>query len=128
MTLVKAWAAQRAGGPLEPFTYTLDAPDEEEVEVQVLHSGLCHTDLVFIDNEWGNIAFPFVPGHEIIGRITRLGSVAEEKGLSVGQTVGIGWYKESCLHCDPCLDADTHLCETVKGTIIGNHGGFATYV
>ncbi|WDZ97347.1 alcohol dehydrogenase catalytic domain-containing protein [Herbaspirillum sp. WKF16] len=70
MTQVKAWAAFEAGQELKPFTYELSAPESEEVEIEVSNCGVCHTDLVFIDNEWGMTPYPFVPGHEIVGRIT----------------------------------------------------------
>lgn len=128
MTHVNAWAAFGAGEPLKQFTYELADPGEEEVEVEVTHCGVCHTDLVFIDNEWGMTPYPFVPGHEIVGRITRLGSVAASKGLSIGQTVGIGWNKESCLHCNQCFSGDSHLCDSAQGTIMHGHGGFGSHL
>lgn len=128
MTEIRAWAAKKPGGPLEPFTYTSAPVGPEEVLVEVAHCGVCHTDLGCWKNEPGNIPFPFVPGHEITGKIVALGEVAAQKGLSVGQAVGVGWMKESCLHCNPCFDGAQHLCTTGKATIIGNHGGFASHV
>lgn len=128
MSTVKAWAALEPGAKLTPFTYEMGALGPEEVEVEVAYCGLCHTDVVFINNELGIIPFPLVPGHEITGKIVALGEVAKLKGLSIGQTVGIGWTNESCGHCGPCLDGDQNLCETVKATIWGHHGGFASRV
>ncbi|WP_420992108.1 NADPH-dependent aldehyde reductase Ahr [Cupriavidus sp. 30B13] len=128
MSTVQAWAALEAGAKLQPFTYEMPPAGPEEVEIEVTHCGLCHTDLAFIHNEWGMIPFPLVPGHEIVGRIAALGEVAAAKGLSVGQTVGVGWNKQSCQHCDPCLEGAPHLCSSLQATIFGNHGGFADRV
>ncbi len=128
MNTVKAWAALEPGAELIPFTYEMGPLDAEEVEVEVQYCGLCHTDIAFIKNEWGTIPFPLVPGHEITGKIVALGDVAKTKGLRIGQTVGIGWTNGSCGHCGPCLDGDQNLCENVKATIWGHHGGFASKV
>ncbi len=128
MSIVKAWAAPEAGAKLVPFTYEMGPLGPEEVEIKVLYCGVCHTDLSFIHNEAGGIPFPLVPGHEIIGEVVALGNVAAEKGLSVGQTVGLGWYKESCGHCDRCLEGYQNLCPNAKATIYGSHGGFASHI
>ena len=128
MSTVKAWAASEASGKLERFSYELPGVTSEEVEIEIEHCGICHTDLAFINNESGLVQFPFVPGHEITGRIIALGEVAKTKGLQVGQTVGIGWNKQSCQHCEPCLEGAQHLCTTIHGTIVGNHGGYANRI
>ena len=128
MKTVKAWAALEPHAKLQPFNYELPPLTSEEVEIEVDYCGLCHTDLAFIKNEWGNIPFPLVPGHEIIGRIVELGEVAKSKGLKLGQTVGVGWNKESCQHCNPCIEGANHLCSSLKQTIFGNYGGFAERV
>src|ERR1700761_3361660 len=128
MSTVKAWAAPSPGAKLEPFQYELPPLGAEEVDIEVLYCGICHTDIAFLQNEWGTIPFPLVPGHEIVGRIIALGEVAKEKGLSIGQTVGLGWNKESCGHCEPCLEGNQNLCLNIKATIWGNHGGFASQV
>jgi alcohol/geraniol dehydrogenase (NADP+) len=73
MTEIRAWAAMKPGGELQPFTYTSGPVGPEEVLVQVEHCGICHTDLSFWKNEPGSIPFPFVPGHEITGKIVALG-------------------------------------------------------
>jgi uncharacterized zinc-type alcohol dehydrogenase-like protein len=125
MKTVKAWAALEPNAKLQPFTFELPSLNAEDVEIEVDYCGLCHTDLSFIKNEWGNIPFPLVPGHEIIGRIVALGEIAKGKGLKLGQTVGVGWNKESCQHCSPCLEGANHLCTSLKQTIFGNYGGFA---
>jgi uncharacterized zinc-type alcohol dehydrogenase-like protein len=120
---IRAWAATGPGKPLEPYTYDPGPLKADEVEVAVEHSGLCHSDLSVVSNEWGMSQYPLIPGHEVVGRVTALGSQA--KGLTIGQRVGVGWTAASCMHCRPCLSGNQHLCPTATPTIIGHPGGFA---
>ena len=117
------WAAKAPGAPLEPHTYDPGPLGAEEVEVAVEYCGICHSDQSMIDNEWGNARYPFIPGHEVVGSVVRLGPQA--RGLKLGQRVGIGWYKGSCMHCSSCMEGSHQLCGTVKPTIVGSNGGFA---
>jgi uncharacterized zinc-type alcohol dehydrogenase-like protein len=128
MSLIRAWAARIPGGPLEAFEYDPGPLGPEDVEIQVEYCGVCHSDLSMLDNEWGITTFPFVPGHEAIGRVAALGEVAKTKGLRLGQRVGVGWNVRSCLHCPQCLRGDFQLCESVQATIVGHHGAFAERV
>jgi len=128
MTNVKAWAAKQAKGKLEPFEYNPGSPGPEEVDIAVEYCGICHSDLSMLDNDWGITTYPFVPGHEAIGRIVALGYLAKEKGLEIGQRVGVGWNVSSCLHCEQCLQGNQQLCESVQPTIVGHHGAFANRV
>ncbi len=123
MTVFHAWAAQRAGGPLQPFDYDAGPLDAEDVEIEVEHCGICHSDLALIDSEWGASTYPLVPGHEVVGRVVALGG--QTKGLALGQRVGVGWHTRSCLHCRPCIGGEQHLCAQRQPTIVGRHGGFA---
>lgn len=123
MTVFRAWAAHTAGGPLERFDYDPGPLADDEVEIQVEHCGICHSDLALIDSEWGPSTYPLVPGHEAVGRIVALGPRAP--GLAVGQRVGVGWHTRSCMHCRPCIGGEQHLCATRQPTIVGRHGGFA---
>ena len=125
-TPYRAWAAPNAGAPLEPFAYDPGPLGADEVEITVEHCGLCHSDLSMLDNEWGFTAYPFVPGHEAVGRVTALGEHA--RGVALGQRVGLGWNARSCLHCAACLAGDQHLCPEVQATIAGRHGAFAEKV
>lgn len=125
---VRAWAADSAGGPLKPFSFAAEEMRPDDVEIAVETCGICHSDLSMLDNEWGITAYPFVPGHEAIGRVVALGEAAREKGLQVGQRVGVGWNVRSCLHCAYCLKGEHHLCTRVEATIIGRHGAFAERV
>jgi alcohol/geraniol dehydrogenase (NADP+) len=123
MSSITGWAASAAGQPLQLATFDVGELGAEEVEVAVDYCGICHSDLSMINNEWGNARYPFIPGHEVVGRVVALG--AQAKGLSIGQRVGIGWTAESCMHCRPCLSGDQNLCAQSVATIGGHHGGFA---
>jgi len=128
MATVQAWAAQTAKGKLEAFQYDPGPLGPEEVDIQVEYCGICHSDLSMLDNDWGITTYPFVPGHEAIGKVTALGEIAEKKGLKIGQRVGVGWNVYSCLHCEHCLNGEHELCTTVQPTIVGHHGAFAQQV
>ena len=122
-TKFHAYAASAPHARLEPIEFDPGALGPEEVEIQVSHCGICHSDLSMLDNEWGMSQFPFVPGHEAVGTIVALGEHA--KGLSIGQRVGVGWTAYSCLSCHECLSGDHHLCTRGQGTIVSRHGAFA---
>ena len=126
MSTIKAWAAQTAGGKLEPFEYDPGPLGDEEVEIAVEYCGICHSDLSLLNNDWGMTRYPFVPGHEAAGRVIAMGPQA--KGVSIGQRVGVGWNSHSCMHCKQCLMGNQHLCENLQPTLIGRHGAFANKV
>jgi alcohol/geraniol dehydrogenase (NADP+) len=123
MSNIRAYAALSPGGALQPFDYAPGPLGDEDVEITVEHCGICHSDLAMIDSEWFPAAYPVVPGHEVIGRITALG--AHAKGRQIGQRVGVGWHASSCTHCNFCLGGEQHLCGKRQPTLIGRHGGFA---
>ena len=123
MNTIRAWAAPAAGKALQTYEFDAGVMGDEEVEVKVEHCGICHSDLSMLDNAWGMTAYPFVPGHEIVGRVAAVGK--HTKGLKIGQRVGVGWFASSCNHCAACLGGDQHLCANSTGTIVGRHGGFA---
>src|SRR5207248_4674674 len=99
MTTIRAWAATAAKTSLKPYEYKLGPLGPDDVEVAVEHCGICHSDLSMPDNEWGLSSYPFVPGHEAVGRIVATG--AHVQGRSIGQRVGLGWNAASCMHCRP---------------------------
>lgn len=123
---VRAYAAHEAGGKLEPFEYELGPLAAEEVEIAVEFCGICHSDLSMLDNEWQMSEYPFVPGHEVIGTVAAIGD--RVTNLQLGQKVGLGWFANSCMHCEWCNTGDRNLCPDVEGTIVGRHGGFADKV
>jgi alcohol/geraniol dehydrogenase (NADP+) len=123
---IKAWVATAAKQKLVLQDIDLGPLGTEEVEVAVEHCGLCHSDLSVRNNDWGISQYPAILGHEVVGRVTAVGTGA--KGLKVGQRVGVGWTAASCMHCRQCLSGDQHLCASAQPTIIGHRGGFATHV
>lgn len=126
MSTIRAWAAPQAGAELQPFTYDPGSLGAEEVEIRVEYCGVCHSDLSLMENEWGMTAYPFVPGHEAIGRVVAMGPQA--RGVELGQRVGLGWSAGSCMHCACCLGGQHNLCGSIQPTLIGRHGAFADRV
>lgn len=124
--MIKAYAVLEAGGELTPFEYDPGTLAADQVEINVEHCGICHSDLSMIDNEWGLSTYPLVPGHEVVGTINAVGT--EVTHLKVGQRVGLGWQSGYCMTCGTCMDGDHNLCAQAESTIIGRHGGFADKV
>lgn len=111
--------------PLEKSSYEPNPLGPNDVEVEITHTGICHSDLHLIEHEW-EVSYPLVPGHEIIGLVKDLGN--EVKHLKVGSRVGIGWQRSSCHACNFCLDGEEHYCLKQQATCVGNYGGFATSI
>jgi len=126
MTTVHALAATKPGGPLAPFEYDLPGLRPNQVDIAVTHCGICHSDLSMLDNDWGMSAYPLVAGHEVVGTVAAKGEQVTH--LQVGQTVGLGWYAGSCMHCRRCMGGDHNLCPSAESTIVNRHGGFADRV
>ncbi len=123
---IKAYAAQEAGGKFEPFEYDPGELGDEQVEIQVESCGICHSDLSMLNNDWMMTEYPFVGGHEAIGKIKALGK--NSKGLEIGDVVGLGWNAETCGHCVQCIAGYQINCSALVGTIVERHGGFADRV
>ena len=124
--MIQAYAAFEAGEELQPFEYDPGELGPNDVEVDVDFSGICHSDLSMVENEWGISQYPLVPGHEVVGTIAAKGqSVAH---LEVGDLVGLGWHAGYCMTCNNCLHGDHNMCANAEGTIVGHHGGFADKV
>ena len=100
MTKVKAYATQAADAALAPFSIERRAPGPHDVEIDILFCGVCHSDLHQARNDWGGSLYPMVPGHEIVGRVTRVGE--HVKKLGVGDLAGVGCMVDSCRRCEPC--------------------------
>ncbi len=124
---VKGFATKAVGQPLEPFTYKQQKIDTHDILVSVTHCGLCHTDIQAIDNYYGITEFPFVPGHEIVGYVSAVGSAVSD--LKEGDRVGIGWQGRSCMKCEWCLQGEDQLCMDIvsSGTWVP-YGGFSSSV
>ena len=124
--MVKGYAATEPGGELKAFEYEVGPLGDHQVDIKVEYCGICHSDLSMLDNDFGLTQYPFVPGHEIVGRVDAIG--AKAKGVTVGQRVGLGWYAGSCMTCEWCMSGNHNLCPSAEATIIGRHGGFADKV
>ncbi|WP_379088652.1 NAD(P)-dependent alcohol dehydrogenase [Pedobacter sp. UC225_65] len=109
MSEAKAYAAQQADQPLGPFKLDRREPGADDVEIKILYSGVCHSDIHTARNEWGGTMYPVVPGHEIVGKVTRVGSAVSK--FKVGDTVGVGCFVDSCGHCNNCKDHQEQYCE-----------------
>ena len=125
---ISSYAAMQAGEALVPYEYDAGPLAAEDVQVAVDYCGVCHSDLSMIDNEWGGSSYPLIAGHEVIGHVVALGDAAQNKGLKIGQRVGIGWTAKSCQHCDACIEGDQVNCVNNKVSTINNHGGFASHL
>ncbi|AMM23690.1 NAD(P)-dependent alcohol dehydrogenase [Variovorax sp. PAMC 28711] len=109
MTQARAYAAHSATTPLVPFTFERRAPLARDVAIDILHCGVCHSDLHTARGEWGHTVFPCVPGHEIVGRVTAIGDGVSK--FKVGDFVGVGCMVDSCQHCQPCADGLEQYCD-----------------
>lgn len=108
MKNVKAYAAQAADKDLEPLNIDRREPGAEDVEIEILYCGVCHSDIHTARNEWGGSRYPVVPGHEIVGKVSRVGK--NVKNHKVGDTVGVGCFVDSCGHCENCNDHQEQYC------------------
>lgn len=127
MTKVNAYAAMEAGSTLEPFEYELGPLGSNDIDIEMEYCGLCHTDLSLAKNEWGMTAFPFVPGHEAIGRVIAVGG--EVSHVKVGDRVGLGGQSLYCMTCSHCLNGEHNLCRNGQSTVgTGRNGAFGNIV
>jgi uncharacterized zinc-type alcohol dehydrogenase-like protein len=112
------YAAKHSFSNLKRFEFERARAKSNEVELEILFCGVCHSDIHQVKNEWSNTVYPCLPGHEIVGRITRTGpSVTQHR---VGDIVGVGCMIDSCSSCAPCQAGDQNYCE-------GPNSWLATY-
>jgi alcohol dehydrogenase (NADP+) len=102
------YAAQSAESPLAPFAFERRALRPNDVAMEVLYTGICHTDLHQARNDWGWSNYPIVPGHEIVGRVIQVGN--EVIRHKVGDVVAVGCMVDSCQQCDQCRKGEEQLC------------------
>ncbi len=104
------YAAQTAKAPLAPFAFERRTPGPLDIQIEVAFCGVCHSDLHQVRDEWGGALFPMVPGHEIVGTVTAVGS--DVKKFKVGDLAGVGCLVESCRTCANCVDGEEQYCTT----------------
>ncbi|MDI7863662.1 NAD(P)-dependent alcohol dehydrogenase [Rhizobiaceae bacterium n13] len=97
MAIAKGYAATDASKPLAPFTFERREPNADDVVISIKYCGVCHSDIHTVRNEWKNAVYPIVPGHEIVGVVTAVGS--EVTQFKVGDRVGVGCFVDSCVGC-----------------------------
>ena len=115
MSQTKAYAAQSATAPLAEWSLERRTPNDNDVQIEILYCGVCHSDLHTARGEWGGTVFPVVPGHEIVGKVTAVGNGV--KNFKVGDLAGIGCLVDSCRECENCKEGLEQYCkEGMTGT------------
>jgi len=117
MPKANAYAAYDKSSPFRPFSFERREPGPRDVQLDVSHCGVCHSDLHTARGEWGGTMYPCVPGHEIVGTVTAVGS--EVKGFKSGDRVAVGCMVDSCRGCVSCGEGEEQYCE-VGGTFTYN--------
>lgn len=109
MIEAKGYAAPAANEPLAPFSFERRDVGPHDVRIEILFCGVCHSDIHQARNEWGSSIFPMVPGHEIVGRVTEVGS--HVKSFKKGDLAGVGCMVDSCQHCAECNEGLEQYCD-----------------
>jgi alcohol dehydrogenase (NADP+) len=109
MLASQGYAAPAAKSPLGPFKFERRDPGPHDVQIEILYCGVCHSDLHQVEDEWSHGIFPMVPGHEIVGRVTKVG--AHVKGFKPGDLAGVGCMVDSCRTCASCGEGLEQYCE-----------------
>ncbi|RQR21828.1 NAD(P)-dependent alcohol dehydrogenase [Burkholderia sp. Bp9143] len=102
------YAADGAGAPLKPYAFQRRSLRSNDIAIDILYCGVCHTDLHKVRNDWKNSVYPLVPGHEIVGRVSEIGS--DVTRFKVGDAVAVGCIVDSCMHCDQCRLGEEQFC------------------
>jgi uncharacterized zinc-type alcohol dehydrogenase-like protein len=135
MIPTNAYAAQNATTPLGPFNFERREVGEKDLQIEILYCGVCHSDIHQVRNEWGGSMYPMVPGHEIVGKVTKIGK--DVKKFKVGDLAGIGCFVDSCRECENCKQSLQQYCERgmvgtynskEKGTGLPTYGGYSTQI
>jgi uncharacterized zinc-type alcohol dehydrogenase-like protein len=127
MVPTKGYAAHAAGEPLKPFSFERRDPQPRDVQLQILFCGVCHSDLHIARNEWGGTTYPCVPGHEIVGRVVKVGS--EVRKFKEGDLAAVGCLVDSDRVCENCRTGLEQFCDGVTFTYNSEdkHAGGVTY-
>ena len=129
------YAAKSQGSELTEFEFERRDLRNNDVEIEILYCGVCHSDLHAVRNDWGGVKYPLVPGHEIVGKVKSVGS--DVKKYKQGDTVGVGCMVDSCKSCDQCDNNEEQFCrEGMVGTYAGKdretgemtQGGYSKHV
>ena len=118
MSTARAYAATNPKSPLAPWTFERRPLGAEDVRIDILYCGLCHSDVHAARNEWGGTTYPLVPGHEIVGKVVETGSSVSR--FRPGDHVGVGCLVDSCQTCPSCQAGEEQFCEN---GFTGTYGG-----
>ncbi len=116
----------KKGGPFELVERPVPEPGPGQVRLKIDACGVCHSDQIFKEGNWPGMKYPFVCGHEVAGRIDKIGSGVLR--LKVGQRAGVGWNGGYCGHCQPCFEGEFPYCTTGATTAASFDGGYAEYM
>jgi len=128
MSKIRAYGAQSTTSGVAPFAIGRRQPRADDVVIEIEFCGICHTDIHFVHNDWGNTVYPVVPGHEIVGRVTAVGDAVQ--AFKPGDRVGVGCLVDSCRTCGSCEQGLEQYCEqgfTVTYNGEDRHDGTRTY-
>ncbi|MCX5794246.1 MAG: NAD(P)-dependent alcohol dehydrogenase [Elusimicrobia bacterium] len=117
MSEARGYAAQNATAPLAPFRFSRREPGAHDVHIRILYCGICHSDIHQVRNEWGGSSYPMVPGHEIVGQVTKVGG--QVRKLKAGDIAGVGCLVDSCRVCPDCKRNLEQHCPTPSFTYNG---------
>ena len=109
LRVIQAFGAYAADKPLEAIAIERREPGPRDVQIEIAFCGVCHSDLHTVKSEWAGTRYPCVPGHEIVGHVSAVGS--EVSGFKVGDTVGVGCLVDSCQRCSACAEGLEQFCE-----------------
>jgi uncharacterized zinc-type alcohol dehydrogenase-like protein len=115
---IKAFGTEAAVAPLKQLTIKRRNVTAHDVEIDILFCGVCHSDLHMVRNEWHNTAYPIVPGHEIVGKVTKVGNQVTK--FKVGDLAAVGCLVDSCRECEHCREGLEQYCE--KGSVLTYNG------
>ena len=131
----KGYAAQSAASPLAPFAFERREPGPADVQIDIVYCGVCHSDLHTARGEWPGTRYPCVPGHEIVGRVARVGGQVSK--FRTGDLVGVGCLVDSCRKCASCAEGLEQYCENgftgtyngpEQGTGNNTYGGYSNRI
>lgn len=108
----RAFAAQTASSGMTPYSFQRRSPRPQDVQIEILYCGVCHSDLHTVRNEWKEVmptVYPCIPGHEIVGRVVKVGSAVKQ--LKEGDIAAVGCMVDSCRQCANCLAGEEQYCE-----------------
>ena len=114
------YGTQDEQGELSPVTFDRKDVRDGEVEIEITHCGVCHSDLHQARGDWGNTVYPCVPGHEVVGQVTAIGHGVTR--FRVGQTVGVGCMVNSCQTCEACESGEEQYCSGPKSCTLTYNG------